>query len=69
MDHLPSDPAILVSSVNMLLRDGEYDSLEEICNSFGRDVAEVKSLLHANGYVYSDSQRQIRPEGINGLQG
>lgn len=69
MDHLPSDPAILVSSVNMLLRDGEYDSLEEICNSFDRDLAEVEALLRANGYVYCESQRQIRPEGVDGLQG
>ena len=26
MDHLPKDPAILVSSVNMLLRDEEFDT-------------------------------------------
>ena len=28
MDYLPKDPAILVSSVNMLLRDEEFDTLE-----------------------------------------
>ena len=28
MDYLPKDPAILVSSINMLLRDEEFDSLE-----------------------------------------
>ena len=27
MDYLPKDPAILVSSVNMLLRDEEFDTL------------------------------------------
>ena len=27
MDYLPKDPAILVSSVNMLLRDEEYDKV------------------------------------------
>ena len=26
MDFLPKDPAILISSVNMLLRDEEFDS-------------------------------------------
>ena len=31
MDFLPKDPAILVSSVNMLLRDEEYDTLEALC--------------------------------------
>jgi hypothetical protein len=30
MDYLPKDPAILVSSVNMLLRDEEFDTLEEM---------------------------------------
>ena len=31
MDYLPKDPAILVSSVNMLLRDEEFDTLEALC--------------------------------------
>ena len=30
MDYLPKYPAILVSSVNMLLRDEEYDTLEAL---------------------------------------
>ena len=30
MDFLPKDPAILVSSVNMLLRDEEFDTLESL---------------------------------------
>lgn len=28
MDYLPKDPAILVSSVNMLLKDEEFDSMQ-----------------------------------------
>ena len=35
MDYLPKDPAILVSSVNMLLRDEEFDTLESLCYNFG----------------------------------
>ena len=31
MDYLPKDPAILVSSVNMLLRDEDFDTLEALC--------------------------------------
>ena len=34
MDFLPHDPAILVSSVNMYLRDGMYDSLESLCYAY-----------------------------------
>lgn len=65
MDYLPKDPAILVSSVNMLLRDGEYDSLKQLCYAFGRDVEELRSYLKGFGYVYSESQNQIRPEGYD----
>lgn len=66
MDYLPSDPAILVSSINMLLRDEEYDSLEQLCYAFSRDPQEVKEYLHKYGYVYSESQKQMRPEGYDG---
>lgn len=65
MEYLPHDPAMLISSVNMLLRDGEYDSLEEICNVFDRNIDEVLQTLNDNGYVYSYEQRQIRPIGFD----
>ena len=41
MDYLPKDPAILVSSVNMLLRDEEFDTLESLCYAFSRDPQEI----------------------------
>jgi hypothetical protein len=65
MDYLPKDPAILVSSINMLLRDEEFDSLESLCYSFGRDPEEIKQYLHGHGFVYSERQRQMRPIGYN----
>lgn len=65
MDFLPSDPAILVSSINMLLRDGEYDSLDSLCAAFSRDKDEILHLLDDNGYVYSAEQRQVRPKGFD----
>ena len=42
MNYLPKDHAILVSSVNMLLRDEEYDSLESLCYVFCREPKEIK---------------------------
>ena len=42
MDYLPKDPAILVSSVNMLLRDEEFDTLEALCYAFSRDPKQIK---------------------------
>ena len=65
MDYLPHDPAILVSSVNMLLRDEEFDSLEALCYSFGREPQEVKAYLNGNGFVWSERQKQFRPEGYD----
>lgn len=65
MNFLPQDPAILVSSVNMLLRDEEYDTLEELCFAFNREPQELKEYLLKQGYVYSESQEQFRPVGYD----
>ena len=60
MDRLPKDPFMLVSSINMLLRDNEFDSLEELCAYFEREVEEVKEELKVCGYVYDEDQRQVK---------
>lgn len=65
MEHLPQDPFMLVSSINMLLRDGEYESLESLCDSFDRDPAQLKAYLLEHGYTYSEEQRQMRPVGYD----
>ena len=75
MDYLPKDPAILppegrsvarnlVSSVNMLLRDDEFDTLESLCYNFGTEPKEIKNYLYGHGFVYSEKQRQFRPIGL-----
>ena len=65
MDYLPKDPAILVSSVNMLLRDEEFDTLESLCYAFSRDPKEIKEYLHGHGFVWSEGQKQFRPIGYD----
>ena len=65
MEYLPKDPAILVSSVNMLLRDEEFDSLESLCYAFNREPQEIKNYLHGHGFVWSDNQKQFRPIGYD----
>lgn len=60
MDRLPKDPFMLVSSINMLLRDNEFDSLEDLCAYFEREVVEVKEELLECGYVYDEDQRQVK---------
>ena len=65
MDSLPQDPAILVSSVNMLLRDGEFDDLDSLCGYYDRDPLQLRAELAQHGFVYSEEQNQIRPIGYN----
>ena len=65
MEDLPKDPAILVSSINMLLRDDEFDTLESLCCFYDREPDELKSTLEREGYVYSEEQRQFRPAGYD----
>lgn len=65
MNSLPKDPAILVSSINMLLRDNEFDSLESLCYSFSENPTAIKTRLNKAGYVYSEQQRQFRPAGYD----
>lgn len=65
MDRLPRDPAILVSSVNMLLRDEEFDSLDALAYCFGTTAAELQAYLLPFGFVYSEEQHQFRPIGYN----
>ncbi|MCQ2229499.1 MAG: DUF4250 domain-containing protein [Bacteroidales bacterium] len=69
MDFLPQDPAILVSSINMLLRDEEFDTLEALCYYFNREPEEIKAYLEQNGYTYSEEQRQMRPIGYDSNNG
>ena len=65
MDYLPKDPTMLVSSINMLLRDDEYDTLESLCNAFDRDPDEIKDYLSRCGFVWSEQQKQFRPVGYD----
>lgn len=64
MTSLPNDPFMLVSAINMLLRDDEFDSLESLCCSFDRDIDELKAYLKNNGFEYNEQQRQMRPSDV-----
>lgn len=57
---LPNNPYMLVSAVNMLLRDGEFESMEELCRFYDREPEEVEELLRQNGFVYNAEQRQFK---------
>lgn len=44
----------------MLLRDGEYDSLDELAAAFDRDPNQLTQQLLADGYRYNEELRQFR---------
>ena len=50
---LPQDPNMLLSIINMKLRDGDYDSLSDMCQSLGVDEnLLVIRLSEAGGVVF-----------------
>ncbi len=57
---IPEDPAMLVSFINMKLRDGACD-LDELCAE--EDVAreELEAKLYAFGYRYDGGLRRVVP--------
>ena len=77
MDYLPKDPAILVSSVNMLLRDEEFDTLEARSVSIlptsytrlplVRALQKLKALSRRHCAYYTivtlDEQNQVVKQG------
>lgn len=56
---LPSDPFMLLSMVNMKLRD-EYPSLDELCSSMDIDSRWLEETLSSAGFHYSPTLNQFR---------
>ena len=57
---IPEDPIMLMSYVNMKLRDGEYADLAELCDSMGCNEHELMEKLKSAGFDYIESQKQFR---------
>ena len=57
---IPEDPFMLLSFINMKLRDGEYDSLSDLCASLECDEKEIIDKLKDAGFDYIESIRQFR---------
>lgn len=58
MDNLPSDPYMLLSVINMKLRDN-YDSLDSLCDDLGIDRAALEARLAAAGFTYDPAARRF----------
>lgn len=62
MDHLPlSDTAMLVSAINCLLRDREFDDLNDICNYYEITRGEIDANLASHGYYYDEALNTVKP--------
>lgn len=55
---LPDDPSILLSLVNMKLRD-YYPSLEALCQDLDIDRKDLVARLQAAGYEYNEQQNKF----------
>lgn len=55
---IPKDPAILLSFVNMKLRN-EYGSLKEMCEDLDVDVIELCRRLDQIDYRYDSTRNQF----------
>lgn len=58
MTRIPRDPAMLLSYINMQLRD-YYASLGDCCLSLGISMEEVTKGLAAIGYHYNEENNQF----------
>ena len=56
--NIPSDPVMMLSALNMLLRD-RYPSLAELCSAEGLDKSAVETALAAIDYRYDPEANQF----------
>lgn len=53
MPQLPSDPAMLLSVVNMHLRDSFNGSIDDMCSQWGIKVESLLELMQKSGWEYN----------------
>ena len=60
--NLPKDPYMLLSVVNMKLRDN-YSSLDALCDDMEADGGEISETLKKIGYAYDSESNQFSAKG------
>lgn len=58
MENLPKDPIMLMSFINMKLRD-LYPSLEALCEDLDIDRSELEEKLKSVGYEYDEANKRF----------
>lgn len=56
---IPSDPIMLLSFINMKLRD-DYKSLDDLCESLDIDKDKITEKLLSVGYRYNAANNQFK---------
>ena len=56
---LPKDPFMLLSMINMKLRD-QYSSIDELCDDMDEDKKAIDKKLEAAGFTYDSETNQYR---------
>lgn len=59
MEDMPNDPFMLLSWVNMKLRD-RYDSLDSLCEDLEIDRKELEKKLNEAGFDFMPEINQFR---------
>ena len=56
---LPQDPVILLSFLNLKLRD-KYSSLSDLCDDLDEDEASLLNTMRKAGYTYDPDTNQFK---------
>lgn len=58
MNKLPNNPYVLLSIINMKLRDF-YSSIDDLCDDLDENKEEIDNILNSIGYYYSKEKNQF----------
>ena len=58
MNTIPKDPVMLLSFINLKLRD-MYNSLDALCDDLDIDKADLTQKLASIDYIYDAAQNQF----------
>ena len=58
MENLPKDPYILLSMVNMKLRD-QFSNLDDLCDDLGVTPTELQDTLARAGFEYEPDNNRF----------
>lgn len=60
MDKLPlNDIPMLVSCINFLLRDHEFETLDEVCYHFNVERTALEAKMATQGFEWSEDQKKF----------